>query len=294
MDIVSFIVWVILIGVALFTVLSSFFTVEQQTVRVVERFGKYLKMGRAGLNFKVPLIDSVSAPFDMKLQQLTVSIETKTKDNVFVQVDVAVQYEPMPEKVYDAYYRLQDPKKQITSYVFDVVRSQVPTLILDDVFLQKDEIADAVKKQLEASMTGFGYAIEKALVIDVNPDDKVQASMNEINAAQRLQEAAKSKAEANKIIIVKQAEADAEAKALQGQGVANERKAIVEGLRESITEAADGLGVKPEDVMQLVLFTQYTDMLREVGKASNTIMLPSGADGMASIMGAIAVGTKVK
>lgn len=291
---IELILWVIVIAVGLFILLGTFFTVEQQTVRVVERFGKFSKMGRAGLNFKVPLIDSVSAPFDMKLQQLTVSIETKTKDNVFVQVDVAVQYEPMPEKVYDAYYRLQDPKKQITSYVFDVVRSQVPTLILDDVFLQKDEIADAVKKQLEASMTGFGYAIEKALVIDVNPDDKVQASMNEINAAQRLQEAAKSKAEANKIIIVKQAEADAEAKALQGKGVADERKAIVEGLRESITEAAEGLGVRAEDVMQLVLFTQYTDMLREVGKGSNTIMLPSGADGMASIMGAIAIGTKVK
>lgn len=292
MDIVPFILWVTLIAVGIFTVLGTFFTVEQQTVRVVERFGRFSKMGRAGLNFKVPLIDSVSAPFDMKLQQLTVSIETKTKDNVFVQVDVAVQYEPIPDKVYEAYYRLQDPKKQITSYVFDVIRSQVPILNLDDVFLQKDEIALAVAKQLEASMTNFGYMIEKVLVIDVNPDDKVQASMNEINAAQRLQEAAKSKAEANKIIIVKQAEADAEAKALQGKGVADERKAIVEGLRESITEAAEGLGVDAKDVMQLVLFTQYTDMLREVGKASNTIMLPSGADGMSTIMAAIAAGTK--
>lgn len=219
----------------------------------------------------------------MKLQQLSAFAETKTKDNVFVTLSIAVQYEPIKEKVYDAYYRLQDPSKQITSYVYDTVRAKVPALNLDDVFLQKDEIAKAVEEELESTMTEFGYSVVKALVVDIKPDEKVQAAMNEINAAQRLQVAAQSKAEASKIIVVKNAEADAEAKRLAGEGVAAERKAIVEGLRTSVAETAAALSVNPTEVMALVMMTQYFDTLREIGKQGTTIMLPHSPAGMDAI-----------
>lgn len=262
---------------------GSFFMVDQQTTRIVERFGKFKKVANAGLNFKWPIIEGALQQIDMRLQQITVTVDTKTKDNVFVSLDVAVQYEIMTDKVYEAYYRLQEPVKQITSYVFDVVRAKVPTLPLDDVFTSKDEIAGKVNDELKASMEVFGFSIEKTLVVDIRPDEKVQAAMNDINAAQREQEAATARGEAQKIITVKQAEADAEAKALAGKGIADERKAIVGGLRESISDTATALGIDPKEVMMLVMATQYFDTLREIGKTGTTIMLPSGAGGAEGI-----------
>ena len=221
------------------------------------------------------------------MQQLDVRVETKTEDNVFVHVIVAVQYHVLADKVYDAFYRLSDPGTQITAYVFDVVRARVPRLKLDDVFEKKDEIADAVKEELAHIMTEFGYGIIKALVTDIDPDHKVKEAMNEINAAQRMRVAATEKGEAERILKVKGAEAEAQSKALQGKGIADQRKAIVEGLRESVDTFQRSVpGATAQDVMNLVLMTQYFDTLKEIGAASrsNTILIPHSPGSLSSLM----------
>jgi regulator of protease activity HflC (stomatin/prohibitin superfamily) len=259
------------------SLIFTFFTVEQQTASVVQRFGKFVRVATSGLNLKTPWIDWVAGSINLRVQQLNVKVETKTEDNVFVQVVVSVQYFVMPEKVYEAFYKLDDPAKQITSFVFDVVRARVPKIKLDDVFEKKDEIADAVKSELAQVMDDFGYGIVKALVTDIDPDAKVKESMNEINAAQRLRVAATEKGEADRILKVKAAEADARSKALQGEGIANQRKAIVDGLRESVDEFQKTVpGATAQDVMNLVLMTQYFDTLKEIGASSqtNTILIP--------------------
>src|SRR6202140_5917413 len=229
--------------IGLIVLFGSWFTVEQQEVAIIQRLGKFLHIARAGLNFKVPLIDQVVANVNLRVQQLTVKVETKTRDNVFVHVTVAVQFSVFPDKVYQAYYSLTDATPQITAFVFDVVRAHVPSLDLDDVFLKKDEVAQAVKGSLGAQMSEYGYDILTALVTDIDPDERVKAAMNEINANQRLLEAAKAKGEAEKVLKVKQAEAEAESKALQGNGIANQRKAIIEGLKvwgKHFAAAAEG------------------------------------------------------
>lgn len=213
-------------------------------------------------------------------------VETKTKDNVFVFVVVSVQYYVLPTKTVDAFYRLQDPQGQITSFVFDTVRARVPTINLDELFQMKDEIAEAVKTELDQVMDDFGYGIIKALVTDIDPDAKVKESMNEINAAQRLRVAAVEQAEADKIRVVKAAEGEAESKALQGQGIANQRKAIIEGLKESVENFNNTIeGTKAEDVMNLVLMTQYFDTIKDIGLSgkSNTILIPHSPGGMGDI-----------
>ena len=211
------------------------------------------------------------------MQQLDVQVETKTEDNVFVHVMVAVQYHVLPEKVYDAFYRLANADMQIRAFVFDVVRARVPLIKLDDVFEKKDEVADAVKNELSHVMYDFGYAIVKALVTDIDPDHKVKEAMNEINAAQRMRVAATEKGEADRILKVKSAEAEAQSKALQGKGIADQRRAIVDGLRESVDEFQKSVpGTSAQDVMNLVLMTQYFDTLKEIGASSvsNTILIP--------------------
>ncbi len=266
--------------------LLGLFTVRQQTAAIIERFGKFTRVAGAGLNIKIPLIDRVAGRISLRVQQLDVRVETKTKDNVFVIVVVAVQYFVIPEKVVDAFYKLQNADAQITSYVYDVVRARVPGIKLDDVFETKDDIAQAVKRELEQIMDDFGYGIVKALVTDIDPDAKVKASMNEINAAQRLRVAAVEQAEADKIRVVKAAEAEAESKALQGQGIADQRTAIVNGLQESVTDFQTNVqGTSAQDVMNLVLMTQYFDTLKDVGLASNsnTIMIPHSPSGMNDI-----------
>lgn len=276
----------VLLAIAFIFLCSMFFMVRQQTVAVIERFGRFKKVSEAGLNLKFPLIDKIIARPSLRIQQLDIEIETKTQDNVFVRCVVSVQYAILPAKVVDAVYKLQNPREQITAYVFDTVRARVPSIILDDVFQKKDDIAQAVKQELDSVMDEFGYTIIKTLVTDIDPDAKVKSSMNEINAAQRMREAAIQQAEAEKIRVVKAAEAEAESKALQGKGIADQRKAIIEGLRvsvENFNEAVDG--TKAQDVMNLVLMTQYFDTLKEIGLSSksNTILIPHSPGGMGDL-----------
>ena len=263
-----------------------FHTVSQQTAAVIERFGKFHKIANAGLGFKIPIVDQISGRISLRVRQLDVRVETKTKDNVFVFVIVSVQYFVIPGKEKEAFYKLQNPEGQITSFVFDVVRARVPSIILDDVFETKDDIAQAVKIELEQIMDDFGYGILKTLVTDIDPDPNVKQSMNQINAAQRLRVAAVEEAEADKIRVVKAAEAEAESKALQGKGIADQRTAIVNGLQESVTDFKDSVeGTSAQDVMNLVLMTQYFDTLKDVGSSANTntIMIPHSPAGMSDI-----------
>lgn len=267
-------------------VLSLFFTVEQQTVAVIERFGKFVRVANPGLNFKIPFIERISGKVSLRVRQLDVRAETKTEDNVFVHVIVSVQYYVIPDNVYDAFYKLNDPEMQINSYVFDVVRAKVPKIKLDDLFEKKDEIAGAVKSELNETMVSFGFQILNALVTDIEPDSKVKEAMNEINSAQRLRVAASEKGEAERILKVKLAQAEAESKALQGKGIADQRKAIIEGLKESVEDFQKGVpGSTSQDVMSLVLLTQYFDTIKELGQTShtNTILLPHSPAGMTDL-----------
>jgi regulator of protease activity HflC (stomatin/prohibitin superfamily) len=274
----------VLIAVAIvvgFTALAilrmALFTVDQRSTALVQRLGKFTRESGPGLHLKVPFIDRVAGRMNLRVQQLDVRIETKTEDNVFVQMVVAVQYFVLPEKVYDAFYKLDNATGQITSFVFDVVRARVPKIKLDDLFEKKDEIADSVKVELAQVMEDFGYGILKALVTDIDPDPKVKESMNEINAAQRMRVAATERGEADRILRVKAAEGDAQSKALQGRGIADQRQAIIAGLRDSVDEFQRSVpGTTAKDVMNLVLMTQYFDMLKEIGASSrtNAILIP--------------------
>lgn len=274
------VVCLVVVGLACVAALVAswtFFTVEQQTTAVVQRLGRFVRTATPGLHLRIPFFERVAGRLNLRVRQLDVAVETKTEDNVFVRVVVSVQYFVLPDRVYEAFYRLNDASGQIKAFVFDVVRARVPRLKLDDVFEKKDEIADAVKRELADVMNQFGYDIVKALVTDIDPDEKVKQSMNEINAAQRLRMAATEKGEADRILKVKGAEAEAQSKALQGQGIADQRKAIVEGLRESVDEFQKSVpGATAQDVMNLVLMTQYFDTLKEIGATSqsNTILIP--------------------
>ena len=267
---------------------ASLYVVEQQTNGVIERFGRFSRIASPGLNIKIPLVDRIAGRPSLRVQQLDVEVETKTADDVFVRVVVSVQYFILPDSVYKAFYMLDDAERQIRSFVFDVVRARVPNIEVDDVFSKKDDIADAVKNELAQMMGDFGYGIVKALVTDIDPDARVKAAMNEINAAQRLRLASEERGEADKILRVKAAEADAAAKALAGRGIADQRMAIVDGLRESVDEFQKSIpGASPQDVMQLVLMTQYFDTLKDVGAASrtNTILMPHSPGALGDISG---------
>ncbi len=253
------------------TVIGSFFTVQTAQVAVITRFGRYLRIAQAGLNWKVPYIDKVDGRMSLRINQLALTMETKTKDNVFVTIPVSVQTRVRPEKVFEAYYALSDPEAQIKAYVEQVVLGHVPGMMLDEVFASQSSIAAAVKRELDIDMAGFGYEIVNVLVTDIIPDAKVKSAMNDINAAQREQVAANARGEAEKILVVKKAEAEAESKALQGQGIANQRKAIIDGLRASIEQFQQTLGdASAKEVMQLVLVTQYFDTLKSIGEQDNT------------------------
>lgn len=266
------IIFLFLIG----TALSGFYQVKTAEAVVIQRMGKFNRVANAGINFKLPWLDQIAGRIDLRVQQLALDVETKTKDNVFVKMPVSVQYHVIPEKVYEAFYKLANPKQQISSYVFNVILGHVPKMNLDDAFLQQSDIAIAIKEGLDDVMRTYGYAIDQALVTDIEPDEKVKAAMNDINAAQREQVAATARGEAEKILKVKQAEAEAQSKALQGQGIANQRKAIIEGLKESVEEFSKAVeGSTPRDVMMLVLVTQYLDTMKEIGAndKSNTILM---------------------
>jgi len=257
--------------IALTLVLGSFFTVNTAQVAVVTRFGKFLRIAEPGLNWKMPYLDSVAGLVSLRVNQIALTMETKTKDNVFVTIPISVQNRVRPEKVYDAYYKLSDPVAQIKSYVEQVILGHVPSMTLDEVFASRSSIAAAVKQELDADMALFGYEIVNVLVTDIVPDEKVKSAMNDINAAQREQVAANARGEAEKILVVKKAEAEAESKALQGQGIANQRKAIIEGLQLSVEQFQKAVeGATSKEVMQLVLVTQYFDTLKSIGESDKT------------------------
>jgi regulator of protease activity HflC (stomatin/prohibitin superfamily) len=274
MDVLLMVPLVIVLVLVLGAILGSFFTVSTAQVAVITRFGKFLRVAEAGLNWKRPFFDSVAATVSLRVNQITLTVETKTKDNVFVTIPISVQNRVRPEKVYDAYYKLADPQAQIKSYVEQVILGHVPGMTLDEVFASQSSIAAAVKHELDADMTGFGYEIVNVLVTDIVPDVKVKSAMNDINAAQREQVAATARGEAEKILVVKKAEAEAESKALQGQGIANQRKAIIEGLQASIEQFQKVVeGASAKEVMQLVMVTQYFDTLKSIGESNKTSTL---------------------
>ncbi|MES2575946.1 MAG: SPFH domain-containing protein [Bacteroidota bacterium] len=267
---------IIFIVLGLFIFLSSFFTVKQQTAVIIERFGKFLSVRNSGLQLKIPLIDRIAGRVNLKIQQLDVIIETKTKDNVFVKLKVSVQFMVVKETVYDAFYKLEYPHDQITSYVFDVVRAEVPKLILDDVFERKDDIAVAVKRELNEAMTTYGYTIINTLVTDIDPDIQVKNAMNRINAADREKTVAEFEAEASRIRIVAKAKAEAESKRLQGQGIADQRREIARGLVESV-DVLNKVGINSQEASALIVVTQHYDTLQAIGADanSNLILLPN-------------------
>jgi regulator of protease activity HflC (stomatin/prohibitin superfamily) len=271
MDIVLVVLLAVVALVLLTFILGSFFTVSTAEVAVVTRFGKFLRVAEPGLNWKVPYIDSVSGIVSLRVNQINLTMETKTKDNVFVTIPLSVQNRVRPEKVVDAFYKLANPSQQIQSYVEQVILGHVPGMTLDEVFASQSSIALAVKKELDADMAEFGYEIVNVLVTDIVPDAKVKSAMNDINAAQREQVAANARGEAEKILVVKKAEAEAESKALQGQGIANQRKAIIEGLQTSVEQFQKAVeGATAKEVMQLVLVTQYFDTLKSIGESDKT------------------------
>src|SRR5579863_7864785 len=280
------ILFLVVAFLVLTTLTGSFFTVQQQSRAIIERFGKYVRTARPGLNFKLPYIESVVQRVSLRVQQLIVEVETKTLDNVFVKLFVAVQFRVVEGSEADSYYKLQDHVEQIKSYVLDVVRAKVPKMNLDEVFERKDDVGAAVKSELDVSMKVYGFEIPNALVTDVNPADNVKAAMNEIQTQQRLQVAAAAKGEANKILVVKNAEAEAESKHLQGEGIAKQRRAIVDGLRDSIAAFSDKVGaVSATEVLNLVLLTQYFDTMKEIGVSSDSkvILMPHGPGGLTDV-----------
>jgi regulator of protease activity HflC (stomatin/prohibitin superfamily) len=271
MDVVLMVVLGVLALILLTLILGSFFTVSTAQVAVVTRFGKFLRVAEPGLNWKMPYIDTVSGVVSLRVNQISLTMETKTKDNVFVTIPISVQNRVRPEKAFDAFYKLANPSQQIQSYVEQVILGHVPGMTLDEVFASQSSIALAVKKELDSDMSEFGYEIVNVLVTDIVPDAKVKSAMNDINAAQREQVAANARGEAEKILVVKKAEAEAESKALQGQGIANQRKAIIEGLQTSVEQFQKAVeGSTPKEVMQLVLVTQYFDTLKSIGESDKT------------------------
>ena len=282
--------------IALLLIFKAVIMVTEQSAYIIERFGKFNRTAHSGLGFIIPFVDRKAAAVNLRVQQLDVTIETKTKDDVFVNLQVSVQYSVVRTMVKEAYYSLENPKNQIASYIFDDVRAEVPKLDLDDVFAKKDDIANAVQKNIAQSMDKYGYSIVKALITDIDPDHKVKESMNRINAAKREREAALEEAEAGKIRIVKEAEAEAEAKRLSGQGIAQQRLEIVRGFKESVEDFKKSLDtVTHEEIMQFVLMTQYFDTIKDIGANSknSSILMPHSPGGMKDFQDQIIQGTLV-
>ena len=254
----------------------TFFIVKQQSAAIVERFGKFVSVRQSGLQLKIPIIDSVAGRLSLRIQQLDVVVETKTKDDVFVKLKVSVQFKVIKDKVYDAFYKLDNPADQITSFIFDVVRAEVPKLILDDVFIKKDDVAIAVKSEIQEAMTEYGFQIIKTLVTDIDPDAQVKESMNRINASEREKVAAQFEGEAQKILIVEKAKAEAESKRLQGQGIADQRREIARGLEDSV-KVLNGVDINSQEASALIVVTQHYDTLQSVGAEanSNLILMPN-------------------
>ena len=268
--------YTIILPIGLLLLFFTFFIVKQQSAAVVERFGKFVSVRQSGLQLKIPIIDNVAGRLSLRIQQLDVVVETKTKDDVFVKLKVSVQFKVIKDKVYDAFYKLDNPADQITSFIFDVVRAEVPKLILDDVFIKKDDIAIAVKGEIQDAMTEYGFQIIKTLVTDIDPDAQVKESMNRINASEREKVAAQFEGEAQKILIVEKAKAEAESKRLQGQGIADQRREIARGLEDSV-KVLNGVDINSQEASALIVVTQHYDTLQSVGAEanSNLILMPN-------------------
>ena len=282
--------------IVLILIFKSVIMVTEQTAYVIERFGKFVKIARPGLGFIVPFIDRKAAVINLRVQQLDVTVETKTLDNVFVNLQVSVQFKVGKDQVKEAYYSMDNPRNQISSYIFDDVRAEVPKLELDDVFAKKEDIAIAVQQNIHESMNDYGYQIIKALITDIDPDHKVKDAMNRINAAKRDREAALEEGEGNKIKIIKEAEAEAESKRLSGEGIARQRLEIVRGFKESVEDFKKSLDtVTHEEIMQFVLMTQYFDTIKDIGANSknSSILMPHSPGGMKEFQDQIIAGTFV-
>lgn len=278
----SYIPYIIIVSVILF---SSLFIVKQQTSAIVERFGKFLSIRQAGLQFKIPIVDRIAGRLSLKIQQLDVTVETKTKDDVFVHLKISVQFQIKRDHVYDAFYKLQNPQEQITAFIFDVVRAEVPKMKLDDVFVKKDEIAQAIQRDLREAMLNYGYDIVKALVTDIDPDENVKIAMNRINASEREKVAAQFEGDAQRILIVERAKAEAESKRLQGKGIADQRREIARGLEESV-EVLNKAGINSQEASALIVITQHYDTLQSIGAESNSnlILLPNNPSAASSML----------
>ena len=263
--------------------------VRQQSRAVIERFGKYHRTAVPGLRFKLPVIDQIVKTQWLRIFQLAIEADTKTKDNVFVVAHVSVQYRIIPERASEAWYMLQDAERQMTSFVLDNARSTIPAMTLDEVFEHKDRIATAAKEALTEKMHGYGYEITDVLVTEIDPAANVKDAMDQIQTQQRLQVAAQAKGEANKILIVKGAEAEAESKRLQGVGIANQRRAIVEGLKDSVDSLRAATGVDPAEATRMVVLTQYFDTIKEIGVSAGAkvIFQPSSPSGMTDMLAQI-------
>jgi len=275
----------IIIFIIVVFVASGLFTVKQQTNAVIERFGKYQSIRGAGLQLKIPIFDKVAGRVSLRVQQLDVIVETKTKDDVFVHLKISVQFLIRKNHVYDAFYKLQNPHEQITAFIFDVVRAEVPKMILDDVFEKKEEIALAIQRDLKQAMLDYGYDIIKALVTDIDPDEKVKIAMNRINAADREKIAAQHEGDAQRILIVERAKAEAESKRLQGKGIADQRREIARGLEESV-DVLNGAGINSQEASALIVITQHYDTLQSIGSdtKSNLILLPNNPNAASSML----------
>ena len=267
-SLLGFFAFVLLFGI--------FFIVKQQSAAIVERFGRFIGVRHSGLQLKIPIVDRIAGRVSLRVQQLDVVVETKTKDDVFVKIKVSVQYKVIKDKVYEAFYKLDFPQDQITSYVFDVVRAEVPKMILDDVFEKKDDVAIAVKTELNDAMVNYGFDIIKTLVTDIDPDAQVKDSMNRINASEREKVAAQFEGDAQRILIVERAKAEAESKRLQGQGIADQRREIARGLEDSV-KVLNGVNINSQEASALIVVTQHYDTLQSVGSASNSnlILMPN-------------------
>ncbi len=271
--------------IIVFIILSGLFIVKQQTAVIIERFGKFQSIRHAGLQLKIPFIDRISGRVSLKIQQLDVIVETKTQDDVFVHLKISVQFLIQRNHVYDAFYKLQNPHEQITAFIFDVVRAEVPKMILDDVFEKKEEIALAIQRDLKEAMLNYGYDIIKALVTDIDPDEKVKVAMNRINAAEREKVAAQHEGDAQRILIVERAKAEAESKRLQGKGIADQRREIARGLEESMV-VLNRAGINSQEASALIVITQHYDTLQAIGTStdSNLILLPNNPQAASSML----------
>jgi len=281
----------IIAGIVILILIFSLFTVKQQTTAIIELFGKFSRTSQAGLQIRIPFVEQIAGRVSLRIQQLDVIVETKTKDDVFVQLKISVQFQILREKVYDAFYKLQNPEEQITAFIFDTVRAEVPKMILDDVFVKKDDIAQAIQRELKEAMLNYGYDIVKALVTDIDPDSQVKEAMNRINASEREKVAAQFEGDAQRILIVERAKAEAESKRLQGMGIADQRREIARGLEESVG-TLNKAGINSQEASALIVITQHYDTLQSIGSStnSNLILLPNNPTAASSMLNDMVTG----